>query len=1068
MAKRTTKKADKGQPYYTQHKDKLKEIIGNYLASKGGLFGTSDYAVFNDIQSNAITAYPPRSYQLEAMYVMDYILSLSATDVLKKDLLEIVDTETKKLAPFLSFEMATGSGKTMLMGSSIYLLNQKYNIKNFLIITPPSTDIYQKTIRNFSPSGYESVWAPDMPFTYNLITGDNYTSSLFYDETKDANIFIFNISKFGPNANKTDKSWESAIWTDDNGNQISIKQFLKDKKLVIITDEAHHAQAASSQKIIKAFHPDYVLEYTATAVEQSRGDKKKSQTIVYKYDIRRFLEDGHGKLVRAVALQNDEAKTKGGVIANNEKLKMITMLLIHLLKKEALLLDSKQKAQKALAFIKVKDDTKYTQRVFDYLQNDVCNDIENIEIILSKVKEQDIEITTLLQELFRDKYESNLPLLIEDIDKSVKTAIFYYGKSDKTTVEKFNNLRKNDVELVVYMQKLDEGIDFPNIYTMSVINDTETDFKTSVKQIIGRGVRLGKDIREFDEETNLLKANAEKLHIVCDRGKNFENVIEAIQKEFGLNDKYFSSDKPHRQLVNNVKSELLEGKYLPHIQADFKARQGVSLLGLVKDVTTVTQNYIEYNTFEGKDESKHRFLKLKPDGFFLEIDIFANKLIFHEKFGTLPFRKLQLTDKEQKAVYGNVQRNLYCLADTLTIRTAFAAYFKALNEIGLYYYHNSDADEQLAKKLFVSSFAFFYRNHIEKNFFQLDFRQISQDDSWNLKQQFKSVEIKIPEDQVQNNTRKKVKERSKLVDMVEAGYHFYGFEKSAYEYDKFDTYIEYMMADYANAVLLNINISTQPFWVRNQRNVHFTYGSKRYYPDFLVFKEGILYVIETKGEKYSNNKKNTLLRKLNEASGDETIKGFKGLLVFEQTLNRMALEKWDFDRFVLEVEKAEKRAQSLQELVTDPPEEQKFVSYLPVYSPKAAHGHFIKNNKTDTDIGWLQVPAGTYKDTIFVTQVKGNALSPTYEHNDWIILTHTKASSEAIDHVALVKNNAIKDEYDEKFAIRKVRMLTKQSSGLFSTHVAVLEALNPDIEPIEIGEIKSGTDVEVIGYLEEK
>jgi hypothetical protein len=43
---------------------------------------------------------------------------------------------------------------------------------------------------------------------------------------------------------------------------------------------------------------------------------------------------------------------------------------------------------------------------------------------------------------------------------------------------------------------------------------------------------------------------------------------------------------------------------------------------------------------------------------------------------------------------------------------------------------------------------------------------------------------------------------------------------------------------------------------------------------------------------------------------------------------------------------------------------------------------------------------------------------------------------------------------------------------LFSAQVAILEAIleaiNPAIEPIEIGEIKSGTDIDVIGYLEEK
>jgi len=137
-------------------------------------------------------------------------------------------------------------------------------------------------------------FAPEnAPFTFNLITGDNYAQNLFFDKTKDANIFIFNISKFGANATSTGLTWESAIWKDDQGNNISIKQFLKDKKLIIITDEAHHAQTPVASKIIRNFHPSAVLEFTATAIENEnqKGLDKKNQTIIYKYNIRKFLDD---------------------------------------------------------------------------------------------------------------------------------------------------------------------------------------------------------------------------------------------------------------------------------------------------------------------------------------------------------------------------------------------------------------------------------------------------------------------------------------------------------------------------------------------------------------------------------------------------------------------------------------------------------------------------------------------------------------------------------------------------------------------------------------------------------
>ncbi|MFC1946141.1 DEAD/DEAH box helicase family protein, partial [Chloroflexota bacterium] len=242
--------------YFEKHSKLLNKVVRTYRenASSYNLFATSDFAIFNSI-GNGITKHPLRYYQIDALYMLDYLLKCNDNKPEKKELLEIVDEENSIKAPFLSYEMATGSGKTMLMGASIYFLSQKYDINNFLIITPASTDIYQKTIRNFQIGTYDSIWADDTPFTFNLITGDNYTQNLFFDTKKDANIFIFNISKFGANATNADLTWESAIWQDDIGNNISIKQFLEDKKLIIITDEAHHAQTKVALKIIRKFHP---------------------------------------------------------------------------------------------------------------------------------------------------------------------------------------------------------------------------------------------------------------------------------------------------------------------------------------------------------------------------------------------------------------------------------------------------------------------------------------------------------------------------------------------------------------------------------------------------------------------------------------------------------------------------------------------------------------------------------------------------------------------------------------------------------------------------------------------
>src|ERR1051325_2924840 len=371
--KRRSKGPIPGTTYYQRFGDQLHKQIEEFKVRRDAaadLFSGQDTSLF-DLVESGVTKHRIRYYQIEALYVLDYLLGIPPNKVEKKSLIEVIDEEARITAPFLGFEMATGSGKTMLMGASIFYIFKKFGIRNFLIITPASTDVYQKTILNFARGTFESVWANDAPFTYNLVTGDDYTATPLYDgfdPAKDFSIFVFNIAKFGPNAVKTTQRWENSKWKDQAGNTVSIRDYLQKEKLVIITDEAHHAQNRVSREIIRSFHPELVLEYTATAVEASKNEAKKSQTIVYKYDIRKLLEDGYGKTVKAVALNVEELGKRSkrqGEVPQNEKLKLITLVLIHLLKKKAVLRDAKIRGLKPIAFVKVKDETSFAQKVLD-------------------------------------------------------------------------------------------------------------------------------------------------------------------------------------------------------------------------------------------------------------------------------------------------------------------------------------------------------------------------------------------------------------------------------------------------------------------------------------------------------------------------------------------------------------------------------------------------------------------------------------------------------------------------------------------------------------------------------
>src|SRR5690606_4603925 len=155
----------------------------------------------------------------------------------------------------------------------------------------------------------------------------------------------------------------------------------------------------------------------------------------------------------------------------------------------------------------------------------LATDTENLEIILEKAKAEDTETTNLILELFEKDYQSNIELLQKDIQRVASSSILLHSKSDPLVKRQFDTIQTNDVEVVIFIDMLNEGIDMPNIYTMVVINDTPTEFKTAVKQIVGRGVRLNKEKRVHDDVTNdILLTHTEKLHIVCDKGAAFEEV----------------------------------------------------------------------------------------------------------------------------------------------------------------------------------------------------------------------------------------------------------------------------------------------------------------------------------------------------------------------------------------------------------------------------------------------------------------------------------------------------------------------------------------------------------------
>jgi type III restriction enzyme len=1094
------------QPYFLEHHKTLdrhllalKEQVGQLGLSLGE--GNPHLAFFNEIREG-VTRHALREYQLDALYTLHHVyeytngalhspknLNLKQYEHVRP-LLEEVDEETKRKAPFIGFEMATGSGKTMLMGAAVYYLNKVHRIRHFLVITPSSTEIYKKTISNFTVGNPESVWADDVPFRFNLITGDNYKDyGTLVDGDEDAWVFVFNIDKFGANATNTKKQWESSAWKDKAGNTISLLDFLAQEDLAIITDEAHHAQSPKAKKIIQDFKPRAVLEFTATAIETHRSDTKKNQTIVYKYDIRRFLEEKYGKLVRVLALHPGK-KTKGKLseLSDVERLKIQTFFLIHLVKKKSLPMDQDCRGLKALGFVKVKNDIAYAEKVERYIRNELATDADSLSVILEKAKGQDLEVTNLIVDLFEKDFHGNISKLQQTLAKVAQKSILLHSKSNPLVKKQFDTIKTNDVEIVIYINMLDEGIDMPNIYTMVVINDNPTEFKTAVKQIVGRGVRLNKEQRQYDDEyKDTLLTQTEKLHVVCDEDAAFQEVIESIQQDFGMDpgaNKLFAFERGDEQQIDNPpKTDRLKGVFLPKVRVSFKRREEASILTLINQYEVIIDEFIRYNCFTKEETGGEHYLKgHKPNTFFTEADLFQDFKTFEltakqEQWNTATLR---LEDRDLKKIHGRVIAKLNAIPDIPDTYKTFQSYQQQINALELRYFWMDEVDHSLALNQFIDTFVYFYVNYIEDKYFVIDRRTLdNENDYWNLKYAFEVRKIAVREKDINNDARLD-KDQKVGKELVRQGFQFYGYEHSIYSYDKFDSFPEKQLADYINHVLVNNQSENnhQPFWVRNQREVFFEYGSHKYYPDFLVFWDKVIYVLEMKGEHIVHPKKAELLIiSLKNAPGltGKMPERYEGLVILSNVVSQFKDENdyEPFQDFLGTARAAWDRFKKVKDEIkptSEVPEADRYKTWLPVYySLEKAYRVFTKSEKREPD-GWLQVETRNlgYPRSAFAALIRTDDLSPQHKTNDWIILDSVIPDvNELSGRIVLAHHKDIEDDaYGKRnFTLRRFFIEERENPGsLFHDKIVILAGATEDIEPFEIDHQCEVVAVELVGY----
>ena len=392
--------------------------------------------------------------------------------------------------PSLCFALATGVGKTRLMGAFIAYLHLAHGIKNFFVLAPNLT-IYNKLITDFTRNTPKYVFKGIAEFAQQpplIITGDNYdqTGAAVDDQAMgfahDVRINIFNISKIN-----------SEVRGGKEPRIKRMKEVLGDSyfnhlanltDLVLLMDESHRYRASAGVRSINELKPLFGLEVTATPfVESSRGPVP-FKNVVMDYPLARAMEDGFVKEPAVVTQRNFDAKAH--TPEEIEKTKLEDGVRLHETTKVELLTYARENGVKPVKpfMLVIARDTTHAGQLLALLESEAFYEGRYqgkvIQVDSSRTGAEEEEMITRL-------------LAVESVDEPT--------------------------EIVIHVNMLKEGWDVTNLYTIVPLRAANA--RTLIEQSIGRGLRL-----PYGKRTGV--ASVDRLNIVAH--DKFQEIIDEANR----------------------------------------------------------------------------------------------------------------------------------------------------------------------------------------------------------------------------------------------------------------------------------------------------------------------------------------------------------------------------------------------------------------------------------------------------------------------------------------------------------------------------------------------------------
>lgn len=826
--------------------------------------------------TNRLSLRPPQAKSLEILADICGNLSLKKNANLEIEKEKLFGnypsfTDFERSFPCVCFALATGVGKTRLMGSFIAWLFKEKNIRNFLVMAPNLT-IYNKLIEDFSRHTSPKYVFPGIgDFTVNrplVVTGENYNQTLtevsLYQESVKIN--VFNISKMNAETRGGKSPRIKRLSEYIGQSYFDYLSSLDD--LVLLMDESHHYRAERGMQVINELNPVLGIEVTATPYVESSNGPNSFKNIVYQYSLAQAMRDGFVKEPVVATRKNfDPSKY------NDRELDLIKLedaIRIHEETKVALELyakDNKERVVKPFALV-VTRDTNHASEIRDYIKS---------------------------QDFFNGRYA----------DKTLEIHSNQRGAEKEENVARLVSLEHelNKIEIVIHVNMLKEGWDVTNLYTIVPLRTATA--MTLREQTIGRGLRLPYGRRVGDPKVDNLTIIAhDKFQEIVDEANkpdsiiNKNNIVEIRPEEYEGTKEIVVSKSV---LESGFESQIQDILNKPESQKRTKDLQVLEIKHAIAKViqnssdlsagrtfdNDMTQKHLGEKVFElvSSGDSKHLFEET-PQALFMDSVVKLYQEVYErvtELTIEIPRVVIQPTDDiaygykdfelDLKRFDYAAERIIILKKNLISGKSNTETFENELDDVAvnlpnlilnqLINFPQIDYDSQaeLLRKLTTDVIERLGTYHSETDVVKIvkeRAREISDEIYSQMKPHFylkeKSFEkpqvkpfkliyphnlTKISQDKV-HNLAETISPTSDIPKKV-----FTGFKKACHNLYKFDRKSE---KDFAS--ILESGLSKEVLkWLRpasNQFEIYWDHNSKKYEPDFVVETNQAIFIVEIK------------------------------------------------------------------------------------------------------------------------------------------------------------------------------------------------------------------------------